>query len=149
MKNINSILFGLTLLIFNSCQVKKSENQIYPEFTYEKIEEITLTEYNTELNTILNDDSIIELFSKYFNNSNNYFRNDLIERIGVKPKYFIKFKTEKENLELTIYPTLNKNKVEIGFFRTLKLNENKNVYRKYNRFYINSKILNLIESEMK
>ena len=117
------LLISLIFSILNSCINVKNKEQVYPKNDFKNISQIKITQYNSNFKKVLTNQKQIEIFTIFFQDSTNYFQEDLIEFNGVKPLYFLNFISDKENLELTLYPTQNNRKIEIGFFSPAEFKE--------------------------
>lgn len=143
-----SCLFFL-FLIFNSCLKFKfeDEKQVYPKIDFSKIKIIEVNNYKLENKSQITDSIKINSFSKFLRDSTNYFKSELIKVNGEKALFSIDFISKNDTLAIEIYPTEKKTKLELGFLDPKKLGDDKWKFRKYNRFYINSKLLDLITQE--
>ena len=126
-----------------------NSKQEFPKFDFDKshIVEIRKT-FDYKYFRIINDPIKIKSFANIFIDSMNYFKSEKYKFNGNRAEYFIKFISEKDTLELTIYPEIDSKKTEVGFFgKTLSNYVDKGMGTKFHRFFINRKILELIKQE--
>ena len=147
MKKTLFLLFGILILSFSSCLNLEfgDTEQIYPESNFEDINEIGVYQFINENKTQITDSIQIKEIVNIFKDSSNYFKNDKIKFNGVKPLYSITFKSDKTIPDFQIYPTEQKDKIEVAFFEPIESESNESSWRNYNRFYLNKKLLTTIK----
>ncbi|MFK5878522.1 MAG: hypothetical protein QM478_03385 [Flavobacteriaceae bacterium] len=145
MKIAKLLIITLILTSLSTCLNSDKKVQVYPKNDFENINQIEINQYNSQSKKTLTDLAQIELFTNFLQDSTNYFKTDLIKFNGVKPIYFLNFITDKENLELVLYPSKKGGKIEVGFFSPIEDKKVQNAYREYHRFYVKLEIIDLIK----
>ncbi|HZH87859.1 MAG TPA: hypothetical protein VFD78_01640 [Chitinophagaceae bacterium] len=142
------ILMGSFLLTTTSCvEVKFSEEeQVYPAIDFENIQEIKIYSHSLKNSKKIIDSDRVDLFKKYFNDSSNYYKKELVKLNDKKPIYVLTFIDESKTTKLYVHPTAEKNKIELAFFDDLNPDDPKK-FRKYNRFYMTDELLELLGNE--
>jgi len=123
----------------------KDKKQVYPKSEFENISEIEMYDYESKKKWIITDSVEIKTYVQFFKDSSNYFKNEPVKHNGVKSIYSIVFINNLDTLNFQIYPTKNNNKIEVGFLEPIKPGADKWSWRKYNRFYLNQNLLDLID----
>ncbi len=143
MKKIIFFILGIIVLTFNSCLNLEwgDKEQIYPENNFEKVNEISIYEFKNEKKIQITDSLQIKEIVNVFRDSSSYFKNDKIKFNGVKPLYSLSFESEEIIPDFEIYPTEKMDKLEMAFFEPIKLEYDQSIWRNYNRFYLNKKLL--------
>jgi hypothetical protein len=147
MKRTILLFIGIFSLSCVSCHnlVFKDEKQVYPKNEFKDISEIEIYDYVSKKKWKITDSVKIESYVAYFKDSSNYFKNEMIKFNGVKSIYSIEFINNLDTLNFQIYPTEKNDKLEVGFLEPIKPGSDKWSWRKFNRFYLNQNLLDLID----
>ena len=147
MKKNVFFFFGLLILTLNSClNIELSDTeQVFPENKFNSVNEISVHEFKTQQKIKITDSNQIKEIINVFKDSSNYFKNDKVEFNGVKPLYSLSFKSEEKIPDFQIYPTEKNEKLEIAYFENVESKSDKSSWRYYNRFYLNTKLISIIE----
>jgi len=142
-------IFGLIfiLTVTNSCRdfIFGKGKQVYPSIEFDKVKKVKIYDYRSNAYVVtLNNTNEIVFLIKFFEDSSNYFKNELLEFNGTKSIYSLEFIYEKDTLDINIYKTPEKGKIELAFLSNRdSLNPSK--FRKYNRFYLSDELIGFIE----
>ena len=124
----------------------KDVPQVLPNYDYDSTEQIHLFFESDNIAVkrylqALGDSDLI----RFFKNKKNYFPKDLISHNGVKPKGYITLIGGLDTLDLTIYSTNQKGKLEAGFLDPYDPKDHWK-FRKMNRFYISENLMDVIDN---
>ena len=125
--------------------MSKDEKQVYPKSEFKDISKIEIYDYVNQKKWKITDSFKIESYVAFFKDSSNYFKNETIKFNGVKSIYSIEFINNSDTLNFQIYPTEKNDKLEVGFFEPIKPDADQWSWRKFNRFYLNQNLLDLID----
>lgn len=139
---IRIIIALFICVFFQSCitLIDNGQKQIYPEFDYMDIEKVIIKADDSKFENLIADEHQINKIQKILLDSLNYFPDKELKFDGLKSKYSIKLIALKDTLDLSVYPTTDNGIVEMGFFDDYDANNEKK-FRKFNRFYMNDKLL--------
>lgn len=88
-------------------------------------------------------------YTDFLKDSTNYFKKEFLNKeSGIKAIYNLKFISELDTLTMSIYPSESKNKIVMAFLDPYDSSEPLK-FRRYNRFYVNDRIVDSIESILK
>lgn len=138
-------LYIFTLVSLLSCNnlEREKKKQVYPLYNYDLIKELKIYDINEDEEQVINGFDQIDSFKEIMKDSTNYFLEELITPKGVKADYSITIFSEQDTLDLAIFPTSEVDKIKIGFFESIDL-ENPNDFRRFNNFYMNKKLIEFI-----
>jgi hypothetical protein len=140
------LLLGLSL---NSCLFEDNSKQEFPKFDFNSVEKIEIKKvFDYQFLRIIDERKKLNNFTSFFIDSTNYFKNEKYKYGGKRALYHLEFYNKEDTLQLTIYPKIDNTKTEIGFFgKTISNYKENGMGRKFHRFFISKKILDLIENE--
>lgn len=134
-------IFLLLFIILNSC-ILSEEEQVYPKIEFNSINTILI--YGDIEKRIIDENKINSL-KDIFKDSSNYFFNEKITfQQNKSESFWVDLISKKDTFSFKVYRTANKNKIEIGYLDKIDHNDSKQS-RKFNRFYLNSKLLEVLK----
>ncbi len=148
MKKIYYVILLIVIFSFCSClnSLFGEMKQVYPIKDLSGVKELEFYNYGIENSQIVTDSLRIKWYTDFFKDSTNYYRKESIDKEqGEKAIYGLKFISDRDTLDLTIYPAKKQSKIVVAFLDAYDPNEHWK-YRRYNRFYINDRILDSLEN---
>ena len=136
----------LILILFSllySCANFRNENeekQVLPDFDFIKIDEIIVEFQDSNKKHMILDTNRIKTIQKFFLDSSNYVSDRKIKFDGEKSNLSFKVINNKDTLTLDVYPTRYDGIIELGFLDKFDPKD-KWKFRKFNRFYMDDKLL--------
>ncbi|NAS12907.1 hypothetical protein [Poritiphilus flavus] len=146
MRHLKSFgIFSLTAFFISSCIRFKEKEQVFPDIPYDEVHEIRVYEDGEK---IIQNKEDVAIILNAFRDSANFFYGELVKRQVNERELTLDLVAIGDTLTLEVYSTEQSQKLEIGFLDAYDINQ-PDKFRRYNRFYINKNVLNLIRNNRK